>query len=172
MSLLRSRMLQPRAGAFAGIFVMIAMTAMIVAATGQFMATGLGAPGAGRFAAADAVVRAAGSVTVGHGSGADSPDAVGLQRPARLPAAALARVAAVPGVRSAVGDVTFPLTVIGRDRLPLPTRGGAPAHGHGWPSAALTPYRLVAGSAPRAPAASTPATAFGSSRRPAPRRSA
>lgn len=148
MSLFRSRMLQPRPGACAGIFVVIAMTATIVAAVGQSMATGLGAPGPGRFAAADAVVRAPATVNVGHGDSADTAD---VQRPARLPAAALARVAAVPGVLSAVGDVSFPLAVIGRDGVPLPTRGGAPAHGHGWPSAALTPYRILAGSAPRAP---------------------
>jgi len=141
-------MLQPRPGSFAGIFVMIAMTATIAAAVGQFMATGLGAPGPGRFAAADAVLRAPATVTIGHGDGADT---VSVQRPARLPAAALRRVAAVPGVRSAVGDVSFPLAVIGRDGLPLPTRGAASADGHGWPSAALTPYRLVAGSAPREP---------------------
>ena len=65
MALFGSRMLQPRGGSFAGIFVMIAMTATIVAAVGQFMATGLGAPGAGRFAAADAVVRAPATVKVG-----------------------------------------------------------------------------------------------------------
>jgi putative ABC transport system permease protein len=148
MPLLRSRMLRPRAGSAAGIFVMIAMTATIAAAVGQFMATGLGAPGAGRFAAADAVVRAPATVKVGHGDNADS---VGVQRPARLPAAALTRVAAVPGVRSAVGDLSFPTTVLGRDGFPLPAHGAMPAHGHGWPSAALTPYRLTAGSPPRGP---------------------
>jgi len=87
-------------------------------------------------------------VKVGHGDDADSVD---VQRPARLPATTLARVAAVPGVRSALGDVSFPLSVIGREGLPLPTSGAAPAQGHGWSSAALTPYRLTAGSAPRAP---------------------
>jgi len=148
MPLFRSRMLQPRAGSFAGIFVMIAMTATIAAAVGQFMATGLDAPGAGRFAAADAVVRAPATVKVGRGNDADTDT---VQRPARLRAAALARVAAVPGVRTAIGDVSFPLTVIGRGNLPLPTRGATPAHGHGWPSVALTPYHLTAGSAPRAP---------------------
>ena len=148
MPLSGSRMLEPRPGAFAGIFVMIAMTATIVAAVGQFIATGLGAPGPGRFASADAVVRAPATVNLGHGDGADTVD---VQRPARLPAATLARVAAVPGVLSAVGDVSFPLAVIGPDDIPLPTRGATPAHGHGWPSAALTPYRLIAGSAPRAP---------------------
>jgi putative ABC transport system permease protein len=137
-----------RAGSFAGTFVMIAMTATIAAAAAQIMATSLGAPGPGRFAAADAVVRANPTVRLGHG---DNVDTIDVRRAALLPAAALARAAAVPGVRSAVGDVAFPLTVIGRDGAPLPTRGDAPAHGHGWPSAALTPYGLARGRAPAAP---------------------
>jgi putative ABC transport system permease protein len=138
-------MLRTRPGSFAGTFVMLAMTATIVAAAAQIMATALGAPGPGRFAAADAVVRANPTVKLGSGDNADSVD---VQRAALLPADAVARVATVPGVRSAVGDVTFPLTVVGRDGAPLPTRGAAPAHAHGWPSAALTPYRLARGHAP------------------------
>jgi putative ABC transport system permease protein len=141
-----SRMLRMRPGSVAGIFVMIAMTATIAAAAGQFMATALGAPGAGRFAGADLVLRATPSVTVGHGDNAETVD---VQRPALLPPTALGEVGAVPGVRSVVGDVSFPLTVIGRDGMPLPSTGGTPAAGHGWPSAALTPYRLQAGSPPR-----------------------
>ena len=137
-----------RAGSLAGVFVMIAITATIAAAAGQIMATGLGAPGPGRFAAADAVVRANPTVKLGHGNDADTVD---VQRSALLAPAALARVRAVPGVNAATGDVAFPLTVIGPDASPLPARGGGPAHGHGWPSAALTPYRLVAGHPPAAP---------------------
>jgi putative ABC transport system permease protein len=102
---------------------MIAMTATIAAAAGQIMATALGAPGPGRFAAATEVVRADPTVRFGHG---DNVDKVEVQRAALLPDAAVARVAAVPGVSSATGDVAFPLTVIGRDGAPLPTRGGAP----------------------------------------------
>jgi putative ABC transport system permease protein len=136
-----------RAGSLAGAFAMIAATATIAAAAAQMMATALGAPGPGRFAAADAVVRADPTVRLGHGENVDKID---VQRSALLPPASVARVAAVPGVRSAVGDVAFPLTVIGRGGVPLPTRGDAPAHGHGWPSAALTPYRLADGHAPTA----------------------
>jgi putative ABC transport system permease protein len=44
-----------------------------------------------------------------------------------------------------------PLTVVGRHGGPLPIRGEAPAHGHGWPSAALTTYRLASGHAPAGP---------------------
>jgi putative ABC transport system permease protein len=129
-------------------FVMIALTVIITSLAGQVMATALGAPGAGRFAAADAVVRAQAKVTLGHG---DNADTMTVQRSALLPPAAVARVAAVPGVAAATGDVAFPLAVIGRDRAPLPSRGGVPAYGHGWPSAALTPYRLVRGRAPAGP---------------------
>ena len=136
-----------RAGSTAGVFVMIAITATIAAAAGQIMATGLGAPGPGRFAAADAVVRANPTVTLGHGDDADTVD---VERTALLAPAALQRVAALPGVKSAIGDVAFPLTVIAPDGHPLHAQGGGPAHGHGWPSAALTPYRLVAGHAPAA----------------------
>jgi putative ABC transport system permease protein len=145
---LGTRSLRTRAGSFIGTFVMVALTVTIVAAAAQIMATALGAPGAGRFAAADAVVRADPAVKLGQGEDVDKID---VRRSQLLPRAAVGRIAAVPGVRSAVGDVAFPLTVIGHDDRPLPTRGDAPAHGHGWPSAALTPYRLAQGGAPAAP---------------------
>jgi putative ABC transport system permease protein len=137
-----------RVGSFVGTFAMIAMIATIVAVAAQIMATALGAPGPGRFAAADAVVRANPTVELGQG---DNVDKVDVRRTALLSAAAVARVATIPGVRSVVGDVAFPLTVIGRGGVPLPARGDAPAHGHGWPSAALTPYRLAHGRSPTGP---------------------
>jgi putative ABC transport system permease protein len=136
-----------RAGSVAGAVVMIGMTVTIVAAAAQLMATALGAPGPGRFAAADAVVRA--NPTVRLGSGED-PDEVEVRRAALLPSSAVARAAEVPGVRSAIGDVAVPVTVIDRGGRPLATRGAVPAHAHGWPSAAVTPYRLARGRAPRA----------------------
>jgi putative ABC transport system permease protein len=145
---LRSRGLRMRAGSFAGVFLMILMTATVAAAAGQIMATALGAPGPGRFAATDAVVRADPTVRFGHGDSADKQDVV---RSALLPVSTLDRVGRVDGVRSVVGDVSFPVTVIGRDGTPLPTRGGVPAHAHGWPSAGVTPYRLLAGRAPARP---------------------
>jgi putative ABC transport system permease protein len=129
-------------------FVMIALTAIVTVLAGQVMATALGAPGAGRFAAADAVVRAHATVTLGRG---DNAETVTVQRSALLPPAAVRRVSAVSGVAAATGDVAFPVAVIGRDGSPLPSRGGVPAYGHGWPSAILTPYRLTRGRAPAAP---------------------
>jgi putative ABC transport system permease protein len=148
MPLLRGRALQLGAGSSAGMFVMIALTAIVTVLAGQVMATALGAPGAGRFAAADAVVRAHATVTLGRG---DNAETVTVQRSALLPPAAVRRVAAVSGVAAATGDVAFPVAVIGRDGSPLPSRGGVPAYGLGWPSAILTPYRLTRGRAPAAP---------------------
>jgi putative ABC transport system permease protein len=145
---MRRRALSIRPGSALGIFVIVALTATIAAAAGQIFATGLGAPGPGRFAAVDAVVRASPTIKLGSGDDADSVD---VQRSALLPVSALDRVAALPGVRSATGDVAFPVAVIGHDGQPLPSQGGGPADGHGWPSAALTPYRLQAGTAPRGP---------------------
>ena len=75
------------------------------------MATGLGAPGPGRFAAADVVVRADPTVQLGHGKTAPRRSTC-RAAPCRL-RAAVDRVAAVPGVRAAVGDVAYSLTVIG-----------------------------------------------------------
>lgn len=142
------RTLRTRTGSFAGTFVMLAITATIAASAGQLMATGLGAPGHGRFGAADAVVRADPTVRLGRGENVDKVD---VARARLLPPAAVERAAAVPGVRSATGDVAFPLTVIGRDGAPLPSAGKTPTHGHGWPSAALTPYELRRGRAPSGP---------------------
>src|SRR5215831_12476252 len=66
----------------------------------------------------------------------------------RLPLALAAEITAVPGVGRAAVDVSFPVRVL---------RGGQPAalqpvEAHGWSSAQLTPYRLIAGRKPSGPA--------------------
>src|SRR4051812_47300663 len=79
-----------------------------------------------RYAAAAAVVT--GQQSVGK------EDVVQLGERARVSAALVARLAAVPGVRAAVGDVSAPAWL-----------GGRAIVAHGWASAALTPYVLSAG---------------------------
>ncbi|MFI7521149.1 FtsX-like permease family protein [Micromonospora globbae] len=61
-----------------------------------------------------------------------------------LPVDLAGRIAAVPGVADAVADYAFPVA--------FPVRGedGAPVVGHGWASAALTPYTLEQGRPPAA----------------------
>ena len=59
---------------------------------------------------------------------------------ARVSSALAARLAAVPGVRAAIGDVSVPAQF-----------GGGAVVAHGWTSAALTPYVLIAGRPPARP---------------------
>src|SRR3954470_23432639 len=65
---------------------------------------------------------------------------VPLTERARVSSALTARLAAVPGVRAAIGDVSVPVRLGVRD-----------AAAHGWGSARLTPYVLSAGRAPARP---------------------
>ncbi|RKQ92734.1 putative ABC transport system permease protein [Solirubrobacter pauli] len=135
------RTLRTRAGAFLGALAMLAIVATVVASAGQLMASALRDPGPGRFARADLVVRAPSQVTLGHG---EAQEVITVARSDRLPREAVATLGRVPGVERAVGDLSVPLSVVGR------APGGPPAHAHGWASAALTPYRLAGGRAPRA----------------------
>ena len=84
--------------------------------------------------------------SVRHRRAGDDPEQVDVIPGPRLPAAAVARVAAVAGVAGAVGDVVVPGRRLRRCRRADGRR--AACTGHGWASAALTPYRLTAGHAP------------------------
>src|SRR5262249_42639549 len=80
-------------------------------------------------------------------AGAQSSGGQPLAERDRLPLALAAKLAAVPGVGRAAGDVSFPVRVL---------RGGQPAafppvEAHGWSSAQLTPYRLITGRKPSGP---------------------
>src|SRR3954452_6332278 len=96
--------LRARRATLAGAFVAIWLAVTLASATGLLMAGALGAPAPGRLPATDAVVRADPTITTGHGDDAESVDVIPGPR---LPAATVARVAAVPGVAGAVGDIAF-----------------------------------------------------------------
>ena len=68
--------LRARRGTLAGAFAAIWLAVTLAAATGLLMAGALGPPGAGRFAAADAVVRADPTITTGRGDDAEDVDVV------------------------------------------------------------------------------------------------
>src|SRR3954451_24799694 len=133
--------LRARGGSLAGAFAAVLLAVTFASASGLLMSGALEAPGGGRYAAADAVVRADPAVPLVTGEDAETIDVIPAPR---LGAAVVDRVAAVPGVRSAVGDVSFPVGLTGR--------AARNVHGHGWSGAALTPYRLVRGRAPGSPA--------------------
>ncbi|HYH88055.1 MAG TPA: ABC transporter permease [Solirubrobacteraceae bacterium] len=122
-----------RLGTFTGAFVALFASAALMMAGGMpFEAALRTQPPVERYADAAAVVT--GKQVVG------GEDAVPLSERARVDSALAARLAAVPGVRAAIADVSAPARL-----------GGRPAVAHGWSSAKLTPYVLSAGRAPARP---------------------
>ncbi|WP_405872760.1 FtsX-like permease family protein [Streptomyces sp. NBC_00005] len=124
-----------RPSAFVGTFIAFAMAAMVVSACGILLETGLRAtvPPA-RYAAAPVVAAAEQTAPYGHGDDADSepvPDR------ARLDASLVAKAASTPGARTAVADVTFPVSG---------PQGTLTAHN--WASTAFTAEKLTAGRPP------------------------
>ncbi|HEU4973988.1 MAG TPA: FtsX-like permease family protein [Baekduia sp.] len=122
-----------RLGTFTGAFVALFAAAVLSMAWGMQLESILRThPPVERYAATAAAVT--GRQTVG-------PDHdVQLSERARVNSALVARLASVPGVRAAIGDVSVPARL-----------GGTNAVAHSWTSAALTPYRLRAGRPPRGP---------------------
>jgi putative ABC transport system permease protein len=122
-----------RLSTFAGALVaLIASSALVMAGGMPFEAALRTQPPVERYAGAAAVVT--GQQVVG------SEDAVVLGERARVDSAVAGRLAAVPGVRAAIADVSVPAQLGGRSTV-----------AHGWSSAALTPYVLSAGRSPAGP---------------------
>src|SRR4051794_32519076 len=119
-----------RLGAFTGALVALIASSALVMAGGMPLEAALRTqPPVERYGAAAAVVTGQQIV----GSDHDVP----LGERARVDSALTARLAAVPGVRAAIADVSAPVNLGGRDTT-----------AHGWSSAALTPYVLRQGRAP------------------------
>src|SRR3954467_1854247 len=119
-----------RLGTFIGAFVALAASATLVVAGGMpFEAALRSHPPVERYAAAAAVVTGQQIVGADH----DVP----LGERARVDAALAGGLAAVPGVRAAIGDVSTPARL-----------GDHTTAAHGWSSAPLTPYVLTRGRAP------------------------
>jgi putative ABC transport system permease protein len=125
---------QRKAG-FVAVFVAVLCGSTLVTALGVLFESGLraGVPPQ-RYAAAAVVVGGAQALAL-----AEDIDPHFSER-VPLPADAVARIAAVPGVDRVVGDVSVPVDLISVD---------GPVVGHGWSSAALTPFSLREGNAPR-----------------------
>ncbi|MEU6844431.1 FtsX-like permease family protein [Streptomyces sp. NPDC046716] len=135
MTGLALRTLRFHKGGFIASFLALFLGAVLVIACGGLLETGI------HQAAPPQRLAAAPVVVTGDQRYHDTVEE--LVFPERIrPAAALAdRLAKVPGVRAAVPDVSFPVTL---DRTAATGR----ATGHGWSSAALAPYRLTGGAPP------------------------
>lgn len=129
---------------FAGTFVALMMSALIVAACGILLETGARASvPAERYAKAPVVAAADQSVRLVAES-IDGPEETAYPLPdtARVDVGLAAKAAQAPGAEAAVPDFTFPV----RHGL---RQGGAALTGHGWGSHAFTGTALSAGVAPR-----------------------
>jgi putative ABC transport system permease protein len=122
-----------RLGTFTGALIALIAAAVLSMAWGMQLESILRthAP-VERYAAAAAVVT--GQQVVG------GKNAVQLGERARVSSVLAARLAAVPGVRAAIGDVSVPALL-----------GHRTVVAHSWGSAALTPYVLTAGRPPAGP---------------------
>ncbi|MFC8946312.1 FtsX-like permease family protein [Streptomyces rochei] len=140
---------------FAGTFLALLMSALIVAACGILLETSLRASvPAQRYANAPVVAAADQYEYVVTGSGEDEErEAVPLPDTARLDTGLTARAAEVPGAADAVADFTFPVRPAPDGAAPgtrgLPAEGGA-LTAHGWGSHVFTGTELTDGSAPGA----------------------
>ncbi|WP_031512352.1 FtsX-like permease family protein [Streptomyces sp. NRRL F-5123] len=180
------RTLKARRGGFLGAFLALFCAAALITACGGLLETGLsGSIATERYGAAPVVVTADQNVhqtTVKHKKGKTKVKhkAKALAERVWLPAGLAPRIAAVPGVRAVVPELTFPAETFpaaGADTGPGAASSGAAgsgaggsgtdtggkgsgggsgatsygrAYGHGWNSAVLTPFALVAGHAPTA----------------------
>ncbi|GAA1373494.1 ABC transporter permease [Streptomyces beijiangensis] len=139
-----------RKGGFLGAFVALMCAAALITACGTLLETGLrGTIATERYAAAPVVVSADQNVhqtTVkhkGNGKTKVKHKAKPVAERAWLPERTVDQIRGVPGVRAAVPELTF-------SAQPLAAAGDTPSYGHAWASAALTPFTLAEGRAPRA----------------------
>ncbi|WP_427152663.1 ABC transporter permease [Streptomyces sp. TRM70308] len=145
-----------RPASFAGTFVALVMSALIVSACGILLETGLRASvPPQRYAEAPVVAAADQHEYVVTGSGEDrEKEAVPLPDTARVDAGLARKAAKAPGAATAVPDFTFPVRTAddaagrqaGSRALPVP---GGVLTAHGWGSHAFTGTALTTGSAPR-----------------------
>ncbi|WP_030154249.1 FtsX-like permease family protein [Streptomyces sp. NRRL S-244] len=142
-----------RKAGFLGAFVALLCAAALITACGTLLETGLrGKIATERYAATPVVVSADQNVhqTTVKAKKGDAQKAKTKHKAkpvaerAWLPAATVDTVRSVPGVERAVPELSF-------QAVPLvKAPGGAkPSYGHAWTSAALTPFTLAEGRAPR-----------------------
>ncbi|WP_405756720.1 ABC transporter permease [Streptomyces sp. NBC_01420] len=141
--------------AWAAVFAALVLTSLLL---GSFALATLSAFVGGarveRYAAATAVVAADQTTRYRAKPWGDPPTTVtqALTERVRIPADAVDRLGKVPGVRAAVPDSSFPVSLAGPDgrgvRGPDGDSGTASVYGHGWPATALAPFTLRAGRAP------------------------
>src|SRR5690348_6062774 len=139
--------LRGRKGPFVGAFVALAIAAALVMACGTLLQAGLSSKSpVERYAGAPIVV--SGDQNAQINVGTDNEDSVPLYERVRIPATLAAKLRALPGVRAAIADIGVTAAIRGPHGF-VEGPGGHPSALHPWETAALTPYRLERGHAPR-----------------------
>lgn len=135
---------------FAGTFLALLMSALIVSACGILLETGLRASvPPERYANAPVVAAADQNKYVVTGSGEDrEKEATPLPDTARMDAGLAAKAAGAAGAATAVADFTFPVRATDSGARALTVPGGV-LTAHGWGSHTFTGTSLTTGSAPR-----------------------
>jgi putative ABC transport system permease protein len=143
--------LRRRPAPLIGTFVALTVAALLVTVTAMFFGTSLtlSVP-AQRLAGTAVVVMGNPNVAVTSGAGTDNAETDVLPLPdyRRVPLGLATRLVGVPGVESAIPDMSFEVALeLGDGRV---ATGSAtdPIEAHGWESAALTPFRLTEGHSP------------------------
>jgi putative ABC transport system permease protein len=135
------RTLRLRKGGFLATFIAVFFGALIVMACGGLMETGIRtAIPPQRLAAAPIVVTGTQSFELPKNDPSDEDDKTQTARlgeRVHLDSGLVNKIAAVPGVTKAIGEVSFPAVLDGVGLL-----------GHSWESAPLTPYTLTSGNPP------------------------
>jgi putative ABC transport system permease protein len=140
--------MRSRLHGFAGAFVALTIAVAVVIACGILVESGVRARAPVERHAGVPVVVAANQrldVTVD-----DAAESVPLPEQPRIPMSVAQRVAAVDGVRDVIADRSIPVSVATANGRILSAPEGEAVRGHGWRSAALTPYSVTLGRAPRA----------------------
>ncbi|MEV7020237.1 FtsX-like permease family protein [Streptomyces sp. NPDC093991] len=135
---------------FAGTFLALLMSALIVSACGILLETSLRASvPPERYANAPVVAAADQNKYVVTGSGEDrEKEATPLPDTARMDAGLAVKAAGAPGAATAVADFTFPVRATDAGARALNVPGGV-LTAHGWGSHTFTGTSLTTGSAPR-----------------------
>jgi putative ABC transport system permease protein len=135
------RTLRLRKGGFIATFIAVFFGAVVVLACGGLMETGIRtAVPPQRLVAAPIVVTGAQSFELPKADTGDEDDdskSAKLSERVHLASGLVDKIAAVPRVSAAIGEVSFAVVRDGVDLL-----------GHAWDSAALTPYTLTSGNPP------------------------
>ncbi|MGW8361256.1 FtsX-like permease family protein [Streptomyces wedmorensis] len=146
--------LRARKSGFIGAFLALFCAAALVTACGVLLETGLrGTIGTERYAGTPVIV--AGDQNVHEVTVERKGDKTKRKEKTKplgervwLPADTATTLAALPGVRAALPEITFPAYAVTPQGRVVPGVDGKPSYGHAWSSAPLTPFTLVEGAAP------------------------